>query len=76
MTNWETCPAVERHPDKLSGAWVFTGTECKKCHSGRSKCHLYVANVPRMGQFVGQAGGARRLSLGGPGCCHGRAVSE
>ena len=27
--------------------------------------HLYVANVPRIGQF----GGARRPSLGGPGCC-------
>ena len=26
MTNWETCPAVESCPDKLSGAWVFCGT--------------------------------------------------
>ena len=26
MTNWETCPAVERRPEKLSGAWVFQGT--------------------------------------------------
>ena len=26
MTNWDQCPAVERHPDTLSGAWVFTGT--------------------------------------------------
>ena len=26
MTNWEECPAVERHPDKLSGSWVFVGT--------------------------------------------------
>ena len=26
MTNWEQCPAVERHPDKLSGAWVFLRT--------------------------------------------------
>ena len=26
MTNREECPAVERHPDKLSGAWVFKGT--------------------------------------------------
>ena len=26
MTNWETCPAVERRPGKLSGAWVFAGT--------------------------------------------------
>ena len=45
-------------------------------HLSAPPCHLYVAFVPRMGQFVGQAGGARRLSLGGPGCCHGRAVSE
>ena len=26
MINWETCPAVERTPGKVSGAWVFTGT--------------------------------------------------
>ena len=26
MTNWEGCAAVDRHPDKLSGAWVFRGT--------------------------------------------------
>ena len=26
MTNWSTCPAVERSPHKLSGAWAFTGT--------------------------------------------------
>lgn len=26
MTDWETCPAVESVPGKLSGAWVFTGT--------------------------------------------------
>ena len=24
--DWETCPAVERNPGKMSGAWVFTGT--------------------------------------------------
>ena len=26
MTNWDQCPALERHPDKLSGAWVFMET--------------------------------------------------
>ena len=26
MTIWDTCPAVERTPGKVSGAWVFTGT--------------------------------------------------
>jgi len=26
MTNWETCDAVERHPNKVSGVWVFRGT--------------------------------------------------
>lgn len=24
--NWEGCPAVERTPGRVSGAWVFTGT--------------------------------------------------
>ena len=26
MLDWNTCPAVERVPDRVSGAWVFTGT--------------------------------------------------
>lgn len=26
MKNWDDCYAVERHPDKVSGAWVFRGT--------------------------------------------------
>jgi uncharacterized protein (DUF433 family) len=26
MPNWDDCDAVERHPDKVSGAWVFRGT--------------------------------------------------
>jgi uncharacterized protein (DUF433 family) len=26
METWEHCEAVERHPDKVSGAWVFRGT--------------------------------------------------
>ena len=24
--DWENCPAVERKPGKISGAWAFTGT--------------------------------------------------
>ena len=23
---WETCDAVERHADRLGGAWIFAGT--------------------------------------------------
>jgi uncharacterized protein (DUF433 family) len=26
MLDWTTCPAVERDPAKLSGAWVFRST--------------------------------------------------
>lgn len=26
MIDWTTCHAVERHPDVVSGAWVFRGT--------------------------------------------------
>jgi uncharacterized protein (DUF433 family) len=26
MLDWNTCPAVERSPQKVSGAWVFKGT--------------------------------------------------
>ena len=26
MIDWSSCKAVERHPDLVSGAWVFFGT--------------------------------------------------
>ena len=26
MTDWNACPAVERNPGKISGAWTFTCT--------------------------------------------------
>src|SRR5712664_1749212 len=26
MIDWSQCPAVERQPSKVSGAWVFKGT--------------------------------------------------
>ena len=26
MLDWSQCPAVERHPEKVSGAWLFKGT--------------------------------------------------
>ena len=26
MSHWSTCPAVDRDPEKVSGAWLFRGT--------------------------------------------------
>jgi uncharacterized protein (DUF433 family) len=26
MIDWSTCPAVERDPERVGGAWVFKGT--------------------------------------------------
>jgi uncharacterized protein (DUF433 family) len=26
MIDWSSCQVVERHPDLVSGAWVFSGT--------------------------------------------------
>ena len=26
MLDWRDCPQVERHADRVSGAWVFRGT--------------------------------------------------
>jgi uncharacterized protein (DUF433 family) len=26
MIDWSKCSAVEKHPDRVSGAWVFRGT--------------------------------------------------
>ena len=27
MVDWSACPAVERSPEKISGAWAFAGTQ-------------------------------------------------
>ena len=26
MSHWEHCDAIERHPEKVSGAWIFKNT--------------------------------------------------
>ncbi|MDZ4401046.1 DUF433 domain-containing protein [Prosthecobacter sp.] len=26
MNDWQKCPAVERDPERVSGAWIFRGT--------------------------------------------------
>ncbi len=26
MIDWSSCPAVERAPERVSGAWIFRGT--------------------------------------------------
>ena len=26
MNDWQDCPAIERDPERVSGAWVFRGT--------------------------------------------------
>jgi uncharacterized protein (DUF433 family) len=26
MNDWQDCPAIERNPERVSGAWVFRGT--------------------------------------------------
>ncbi|OYW71422.1 MAG: hypothetical protein B7Z37_27810 [Verrucomicrobia bacterium 12-59-8] len=26
MNDWQDCPAVERDPERVSGAWIFRGT--------------------------------------------------
>lgn len=26
MLNWTNCTAVDRHPERVSGAWLFRGT--------------------------------------------------
>jgi len=26
MIDWSSCPSVERDPERVSGAWVFSGT--------------------------------------------------
>jgi len=26
MSNWSICPAVDRDPEKVGGAWLFRGT--------------------------------------------------
>ena len=31
MVVWNLCPAVERNPEKVSGAWLFRGTRVPVC---------------------------------------------
>ena len=31
MVVWNLCSAVERNPDKVSGAWLFRGTRVPVC---------------------------------------------
>ena len=31
MVDWSACPAVERSPKKISGAWAFAGTRTPVC---------------------------------------------
>ena len=31
MADWSTCPAVERNPKKIGGAWAFAGTRVPVC---------------------------------------------
>ena len=31
MIEWSTCPAVERDPQRVSGAWLFRGTRIPVC---------------------------------------------
>ena len=26
MSHWDDCDAIERHPDRVSGAWIFKDT--------------------------------------------------
>jgi len=33
MIDWNACPAGEREPDHVSGAWVFRGT-CEETYNG------------------------------------------
>ena len=33
MIDWSSCPAVERDPDRVSGAWVFRGTRVPVIHA-------------------------------------------
>ena len=37
-TNWDTCPAVERDPQKLSGALIFSNTRIPVASKHRIPC--------------------------------------
>ena len=46
MIDWSSCPAVEQHPERCSGAWVFRGTRvpvvalCENLEDGASVHHF------------------------------------
>lgn len=58
MIDWSTCPAVERHPGRVSGAWLFAGTRVPIAAlfenlEGDASLHEFVEWFP--GVTVGQA---------------------
>ena len=56
MTNWEQCTAVERDPDKVSGAWVFRETRVpvsalfENLKDGATVEQFLISNCPRLEQ--------------------------
>ena len=65
MTDWETCPAVERRPGKLNGAWTFAGTRVpvsalfENLGSGAT-VEQFLGLVPGSGGMEGQSCSATR----------------
>ena len=58
MTNWRTCNAVERHPEKVSGAWVFRGTRVPV-----SALFENLSDGASIDQFIGWFPGVDRESV-------------
>jgi uncharacterized protein (DUF433 family) len=48
VVDWSSCPAVERDPERVSGAWVFRGTRVPV-----SALFENVEDGPSLTDFVG-----------------------
>ena len=47
MTDWNTCPAVERRPGKLSGAWAFARSLRSRDGAVRAADHRPAVTIRR-----------------------------
>ena len=58
MSHWDSCNAIERHPDKVSGAWIFENTRLPVATLFEA-----LKNSPAIDQFLDDFEGVTRQQV-------------
>ena len=58
MSHWEHCDAIERHPEKMSGAWIFKNTRLPVATLFEA-----LRKSPAIDQFLGDFEGVTRQQV-------------